>query len=785
MLSTPLQPFVFPPVSTSLNDDPAPLPTPIARPTSSSTSHRKHRHSDKVQRAIDLLRTLADQAVRPVEARSPVDEPRLGVIASLESHGWSHQTTKNGIRIFQLESDADAFAPPPTPNNAAPRATTTATTTSGLERVRSVAMTASPRNDPVTSPGMSSITTSRRGIRKDEVLPFFRGEGWIEGSWRKEDVAATISSFGARAVWDPRFDGMHSRVVELLNDTDSLSHMHIRGFLVADRDACMVSTHAEDEREGNENVLYVAACSVDDPLVPKSGVRTTVHLNGFAIRSLPQAPHYEPPPPPQSATPGSLPIDLPSVRPSHRRTKSSMSIVHATNAANSNFLMPHPPLPSSNPFKSVSAPLHPPPPPPPPPRPPPPQQTLSSSTFATSSNGPSSSSEAAFPFPLTFKSSVEPPAAETRRSSVPQASSNRPGLALSMLIRASPGYNLPHSMIQQLSVFLPLSIASIGRFLASHGFAPHLVRVGSACRLREEEFDAASGRYRVVVTPVSRRPGPTDGDMETGEVRIRFHGSTFGGRFDVEVKHVRPEGWRIDYDVPPAKAGDVLFEKTEEELGGPGSGRWSTSLTIEGARSPDGRPHARTRFEDSPSLNSPGEASFPDAYADPALLPGPLGGCTLVIDVSATTPHLPVVVTITRPCSDSSSQPLKKMRGMSKALAQASRVALEDHSTLCDSLEEFLECAREGDERAEMCLKGARTILRELERAKEQEAEKASQIRLMSSALFGGGAVATSSRGPHSSSSTASPRSPPSRLLASPKKLNRTTSSLSLRFGIP
>lgn len=32
----------------------------------------------------------------------------------------------------------------------------------------------------------------------------------------------------------------------------------------------MVTTHAGDNREGKEGVLYVAACSVEDPLVPVS-----------------------------------------------------------------------------------------------------------------------------------------------------------------------------------------------------------------------------------------------------------------------------------------------------------------------------------------------------------------------------------------------------------------------------------------------------------------------------------------------------------------------------------
>jgi len=456
----------------------------------------------------------------------------------------------------------------------------------------------------------------------------------------------------------------------------------------------------------------------------------------------------------QSDKAESVLADLPPTRPSHRRTKSSMSVINNTG---NTFLSPHPPLPSSSPFNSLSVPLHAPP-------PPPLHQTLSSSTIATSSNGPSSASDSAFPFPLTFQSQNQ--ANEGLRISAPPAPSTRPGLALSMLIRASPGYNLPHSMLQQLSVHLPLSIASIGRFLSSHGFAPYLIRDRSRARLREEEFDAQAGRYRIVFSVDEKKDG------EEEEVKIRFYGGTFGGgRYDVEVQHVRPEGWRIEQDVPSTSLDEALREQKQEELGGEGSGRWKSSVSIHTQKLSETR--QRSRWEESPSIGSPGGDTILDEplHSDPALVPGPLGGCTLVIDPSATTLHLPVIVTISRPCVDLASQPLAKvMRSRSKALAKAAQVALDDNSIMCDSLEEFLECGREGDERAEMCLKGARMILRELDRA-QQEEETRTSSRLQLSSLFG-------------DASWKSPRSPASnRPLASPRRLGRPPSSLSLRFA--
>ncbi|GAA6010316.1 hypothetical protein JCM11491_006264 [Sporobolomyces phaffii] len=748
MLNVPLRPFEFPPPTTHEEGS---APTVVDQRTPAlATGGKRHRHSAKIENALELLKTLSDQAVTPAESFNEdgtLEEIEEGIIASLASHGWTHQTTNNGIRIFQLDSEADSYVP--TPNDPTLRIV-------ALERAKTNAS----RPGGITSPGVGGAgamsSSTRRGARADEVLPFFRGEGWIEGSWRKEDVAATIASMGARATWDPRFDKSKSQVVELLSCSDALLHMHIKGSFVADRDACMVTTRAGDDREGKENVLYVAACSVDDPLVPLSSSRTSVHLNGFTIRNLPRPPHFEPPPPPQIDTAETVPIDLPPTRPSHRRTKSSVSVLNNNGL---NFLSPHPPLPSSNLLSSLSAPLHVPPPPAPPPQL---HQTLSSSTLATTSNGAPSEPESAFPFPLTFQNqgqgASQPPAGASRTNPAASAS-NRPGVAVSMLIRASPGYNLPHSMLQQLSVHLPLSISAIGRFLSSHGFAPHLVRTNARVRLREEDFDALSAKYEAIF---SVEEGATD------EVRIRFYGGTFGRRYDVEVQHVRPLGWRIDYDVPPVSFDDPVLEQTQEELGGPGSGRWKTSVTLQSQRAIELR--QRTRFEDSPSVGSPGSVPDDAFPTDPALLPGPLGGCTLVIDTSATTRHLPVVVSISRPCADLASQPLAKMiRGRSKALAQAAQVALDDNSTLCNSLEEFLLCGREGDERAELYLKGAKTVLRELERATLEEVRTSS--RLTTSALFGDGA---GWRG--------SPRSP-NRPLSSPRRLGRPPSSLSLRFA--
>jgi hypothetical protein len=77
--------------------------------------------------------------------------------------------------------------------------------------------------------------------------------------------SATITSIGARSVWDPKMDASKSYVVQHLSDTDSLAHFTIRG-AVSDRDAVVVTAVAQDETKGN--VTYVASTSVEDALIP-------------------------------------------------------------------------------------------------------------------------------------------------------------------------------------------------------------------------------------------------------------------------------------------------------------------------------------------------------------------------------------------------------------------------------------------------------------------------------------------------------------------------------------
>ncbi|GAA5874078.1 hypothetical protein JCM3774_001600 [Rhodotorula dairenensis] len=686
----------YPPASVS--SDPAPLPSaPTPRPRQRGETHR---HAQGVKDALKEAQRLADQideALAAVTDDTGRMNQGIGIIASLEKSGWVHHTTTSGVRIFRSAAQV------------APDAR--------LDRSR-----------PAMSLAKSTSShPSSRGLKADEALPYFRGEGWIEGSWRREDVAATILSLDARSVWDSKLERPRSQIIEHLSETDSLCHMHLKSTLVSDRDLCLVTSSAADDRPDRSNTTYVLSASVEDPLVPPSSSTTTIHLNAFALRSLPRPPPFEPPPLFPSPSGRSRHTNgSPPTRPGHRRTRSTASALHTTSSLLATIpLPPIPPQPDENPGSSgesarprlVSAHTH-----TGHPHPPPLPHTLSNYTSATSSygyTGSVSTSDVAGPYPPMhfLGQGAAGQLGQQKRTGPAPPVSDGPGLAVSMIIHASPGYNLPQTTVDQLSILLPLNIASIGRYLATHGFAPYLSRSCGHLHIREEAFDAQAGRYRVVfTTSAAARAQPNH------QAEIRFFGGSFGrGRFQVEVHHVDPKAWTLGWDLPPRPEDESRFDlrREAEEIGGEGSGLWRSKVSL---RRPgeDDRPKAERRTS-SNSLFSPLERD--DASArDPALQPGPLGGCTVYIPTSATQPALPVVVTVERTTTVSATLPLARRQGVSNALAQAAQVALDDHLSLCSSVEELLECGVEGtEERAEVCLKGTRLVLSTLESAQARE----------------------------------------------------------------
>lgn len=161
----------YPPPAAALSSDPAPLPSsaPTPRPRRRGETHR---HAHAVRDALREAQRLADQIdealAAAVAATDSARDEGVGIIASLEQSGWVHHTTTSGVRIFR---SAVQVAPD-----------------ARLDRTRpALSLTKSTSSHP-----------NSRGLRADEALPYFRGEGWIEGSWRREDVAwvCTVGGHG-------------------------------------------------------------------------------------------------------------------------------------------------------------------------------------------------------------------------------------------------------------------------------------------------------------------------------------------------------------------------------------------------------------------------------------------------------------------------------------------------------------------------------------------------------------------------------------------------------------
>ncbi|KAK4701382.1 hypothetical protein P7C70_g4846, partial [Phenoliferia sp. Uapishka_3] len=161
------------------------------RPHKLSFENRpRHRHFDAAVEALSLIRDLAEQATKPRVELHQRDgnagkgkEGDLGIIANLESWDWVYHGEKSGVRIFSQEEDSAGV--------------------SSNEREGShgsSARTAAASTVFGSAGGVDGKSKGKQGIRAHEALPFFRGEAWIEGSWRTDDVAAVVRSFGARAV---------------------------------------------------------------------------------------------------------------------------------------------------------------------------------------------------------------------------------------------------------------------------------------------------------------------------------------------------------------------------------------------------------------------------------------------------------------------------------------------------------------------------------------------------------------------------------------------------------
>lgn len=264
--------------------------------------------------------------------------------------------------------------------------------------------------------------------------------------------------------------------------------------------------------------------------------------------------------------------------------------------------------------------------------------------------------------------------------------------------------------MNQLSLSLPLTLSSIERYLLSHGFAPHIVRrqPKGGLDILEEDYDALGGIYRVIYR-VSRQ-------IEHETTKIRFFGSAFSkGRFNVEV--LRAKGWWIEYDVKPDEEPVMLHEDNveQEKEKRRAPGRSSVSISATPAASPTDS-YSTPAGLLSPPL--PSRTLAEPAQTDPSNLPGPLGGCTLIIP-NSDVEHGIVSVTISKN-ADRAKSGLYRTRDLSEALGRASQLSHEGKQA--ETIEDLIFYSHE-EGRALANLDTARRVLEQLAEGRRREAE--------------------------------------------------------------
>ncbi|KAI9491869.1 hypothetical protein BDB00DRAFT_468279 [Zychaea mexicana] len=95
---------------------------------------------------------------------------------------------------------------------------------------------------------------------------FLRGDGVIEGEWTAEQLCSLIHCYGARKIWDERFEG--GQVVERFSQKEYLVHWSLRNMYPVTN--CDISAITTIETNSSTGTIYTASTSVNDPLIPAS-----------------------------------------------------------------------------------------------------------------------------------------------------------------------------------------------------------------------------------------------------------------------------------------------------------------------------------------------------------------------------------------------------------------------------------------------------------------------------------------------------------------------------------
>lgn len=261
--------------------------------------------------------------------------------------------------------------------------------------------------------------------------------------------------------------------------------------------------------------------------------------------------------------------------------------------------------------------------------------------------------------------------------------------------------------VNQLSLSLPLSLAHIDRYLHAHGFPPYVERHAQrgGLDILDESYDVAGGIYTLVYRAHE--------SIASEDTRIRFFGSAFSrGNFAIEV--FRAKDWRLEYDVEPALPPETAREADDPADTTLPKGRRRSSLSV---MSSPGLPAASPRHPTPAAFSFPFHPTPPSQDPPPptdfARLPGPAGGCTIIIPNASCAGLMPVTVIIRKNAAAARAS-IRTMLG-GGSLARAAECSEQG----VDTIEELLG----GEEQeAEMALQSARAVLKQLRREKGDEA---------------------------------------------------------------
>ncbi|KEI39410.1 uncharacterized protein L969DRAFT_23855 [Mixia osmundae IAM 14324] len=646
----------------------------------------QHRHEQALSTVLELFQSLTSDEVAAQLTGVPVLPPlhdeashssrstRSTLTGSLERltpapEQWTFHGLQHGVRIYSQGREDRSRTGATSTRLEGDEGYSSSASGSPVRRPMRIDTSPERQRPPWLSPTNSDSRSPRleRPAQSSPALPvfvakpnndptttaFFRGEGFIPGRWKPEDVSATIESFGARAQWDPRFNSSTAYVVERLSSCDRLSYARLKSaFPVGDRDACIAGRYHEAIKD---KLAYMCVTSVEDPLLPPTEVvRSTIHLNCWKLRYVDDLPRVTPLSlDDTSVEPQAPALSMITPRPPNTRGPSDLYRTVSTHSQDESPVTLSA-MPNAQPQRSSPRSKR---------MPDQPQPTRKMSHVI--------SQEKIFqPLLYNIPNRLSGPMApgSVSQQSTEETESAMPGLWVSFISRSSPGGAVPESYYNMLQLSLPLSISCLRNHLQTYGFAPHLVRPQLPhldCRVLNESFDPASGCYELIYLSTHKADTlPT----AANETRIRFFGNAFSkGRFDITVLHA--QSWKLEFDIPALNGAKTVGYDGQVQTGAGSTVRKTRpSLTQRFSSA------ALTSSHPSPQAPRTATISENEESTDLSQLPGSCGACTLVI-ANDSMSAMPVQVRIDkRP--EKAKLTSSSLRKVSEALAEASLAPL-------------------------------------------------------------------------------------------------------------